>query len=285
VVERNKEGCAQRARRALQLLLFVMVAGLADPVAMRGQAQPARPEFEVASVKPWEATDSGPRPAQRQENVDGMIMSAYRAHVPMVGQRVKMGRLPLIDLIALACRVAPRDVVGPAWMREARFEIEAKAPDGARDEEFYGMLLSLLEDRFNLRWHRESKTGRGYELALDNKGPRLTESQPPDKDAKPGAGPNLRGMQFFPGAMGRGHISASQLCEWFADILHAPVTDGTGLTGKYDVTLAAPRDRMERESGTWLLTAVEDLGLRLTPLKVPIEEIVVDSVEKTPKPN
>lgn len=261
---------------------LLIVAGLVGPVALFGQLQPARPEFEVASLKPALPFNG---PPQLEQVTDSLLWQMFRGRVPMVHQRVKIGRMPLTYLIALACRVAPRDVVGPAWMSETRFEIEAKVPDGAPDKEIYSMLLSLLEDRFDLRWHSESKTGRGYELVVDKKRAQLTESQATDNEAKPRAAPDFRGMQFFPGAMGRQGSSAKRLCEWFADILHAPVSDATGLTGRYDVVLSAPMDRFERESGTWLLTAVEGLGLHLRPVKVALEEIVVDRVERIPKPN
>ena len=261
---------------------LLIVAGLPGPVALFGQLQPARPEFAVASLKPAVPFNG---PPQLEQVTDSLLWQVFRARVPMVHQRVKIGRMPLTYLIALACRVAPRDVVGPSWMSETRFEIEAKVPDGTRDKEFYAMLLSLLEDRFDLRWHPESKTGRGYELVVDKKGAQLTESQPTDNEAKPRAAPDFRGMQFFPGAMGRQRSSASQLCEWFADILHAPVSDATGLTGKYDFQLTWSPQSLAAEAGedaggpSLFAALQEQLGLKVEYRKSPVDCIVIDRVE------
>ena len=72
----------------------------------------------------------------------------------------------------------------------------------------------------------------------------------------------------------------------------APVQDDTGLTGKYDFTISwiaqrpgwAPAEN--DEAGPSLLSAVhEQLGLKLTAKKGPIEIIVADHAEKMPLEN
>jgi uncharacterized protein (TIGR03435 family) len=72
------------------------------------------------------------------------------------------------------------------------------------------------------------------------------------------------------------------------EIAGRPVVDKTGLTGGYDFTLRwtpddlAPGAAPDDPNAEWpsLFTAIdEQLGLKLTPEKQPIDIIVVDSVE------
>lgn len=59
-----------------------------------------------------------------------------------------------------------------------------------------------------------------------------------------------------------------------------PVVDRTGLTGTYDFKLLKLNTDSEID-GTWDFAAI---GLKLVPIKVPIEKIVIDHIEK-PTPN
>ncbi len=135
------------------------------------------------------------------------------------------------------------------------------------------------------------------------------------------AGPPKRGSDGFPipppgnqtwmvimGGKGtmRGHNETSaQMALKFANQIGRPVVDGTGLPGKYDYTVnwstAATRDVLgplpltgdgtfplsgDETQGPSLFTAVQQqLGLVLQPKKGPVEVLVVDLVEKTPKEN
>jgi uncharacterized protein (TIGR03435 family) len=99
--------------------------------------------------------------------------------------------------------------------------------------------------------------------------------------------------------------TTAQMALRFASQIGRPVVDGTGLPGKYDYTVnwstVATRDVLaplpltgdgtfplsgEETQGPSLFTAVqEQLGLILQPKKGPVEVLVVDHVEKTPKEN
>lgn len=90
----------------------------------------------------------------------------------------------------------------------------------------------------------------------------------------------------------------------FSNQVGHPVTDGTGLTGKYDYTFSwsvsatrgmpaptlssadgstSPADDID---GPSLFTAIqEQLGLRLQPKQGQVEVLVVDHVEKMPTEN
>jgi uncharacterized protein (TIGR03435 family) len=58
-------------------------------------------------------------------------------------------------------------VGGPAWVDSARYDIVAKPAGTALRSEMYGpMLRSLLEDRFKLKVHGETREGRVYFLTV-----------------------------------------------------------------------------------------------------------------------
>lgn len=187
---------------------------------------------------------------------------------------------------------------GPDWMGSRAFDINAKvdAETFARwskmtqapvDEERRSMMRSLLADRFHFKFHHETREMPALVLRVAKSGSKLQPPQP-EHDLPADVPPSR--INFF----GHGHMEGhsalmSNLARSLAgepEIAGRPVVDKTGLTGGYDFTLrwtpdnpgAAPAD----PSAQWpsLFTAVEEqLGLKLTPEKQPIDIIVVDSVE------
>jgi uncharacterized protein (TIGR03435 family) len=189
---------------------------------------------------------------------------------------------------------------GPGWMGSRAFDVSAKvdAETAAHwskmtqsevDEERHSMTRSLLADRFHLKLHHETREMPALVLRVAKSGSKL---QPPhlDQDLQAGIPPNR--INFF----GHGHMEGhsalmSNLARSLAaepEISDRAVVDKTSLTGGYDFTLrwtsddpgsaAAPAD----PNSQWpsLFTALEEqLGLKLTPEKQPIDIIVVDSVE------
>jgi uncharacterized protein (TIGR03435 family) len=79
-----------------------------------------------------------------------------------------MRNIPLRNLIQLAYGVEGYKISGgPSWIASDRFDIEAKAAGNPSARQMQGpMLQALLEDRFKLAVHRESKPGPVYELKL-----------------------------------------------------------------------------------------------------------------------
>ena len=184
-------------------------------------------------------------------------------------------------------------------MGSRAFDINAKVDDEttarwskmtqqAVDEERRSMMRTLLAERFQLKFHHETCEMPALALRVAKSGSKL---QPPHPEHDLQAGTPLSRINFF----GRGHMEGhsalmSNLGRSLAsepEIAGRPVVDKTGLTGGYDFTLrwtpddsgpgAAPAD----PNAQWpsLFTALqEQLGLKLTPEKQPIDIIVVDSV-------
>lgn len=261
------------------------------------QAQPVRPAFEVTSVKPAPrgCPSSGSQgTVSLCTTLEAEIQIAYNlaAFGPHRGSGAR--RLKIVG--------------GPAWVRTDPYEIKAKANGDAAPDQMYGpMMQVLLEDRFQLRMRREAREMPVYFLTVAKRGLKLKAAkegscvapdanQPSDDPSKEcGYGSALKMANASGGqniAMdGRGETMAE-----FADLLSnlgsdRVVIDKTGLTGLFNIHLefamdAAPRAPGPGPSGTdapWqsLFTAVqEQLGLRLSPGKGPVEVLVIDHVER-----
>lgn len=95
--------------------------------------------------------------------------------------RVDIGCSGLVDLIWRAFDVFPPHITGPDWIigpGSPRFDIAAKLPQGATEEQIPAMLQALLVDRFKLAYHLETKEQPGYGLVVAKGGLKLTEAAP-----------------------------------------------------------------------------------------------------------
>jgi uncharacterized protein (TIGR03435 family) len=253
---------------------------LAIASAALAQTQP-RPVFEVASLKP---NDSG--------------RAGFGIRI-LPGGKLVATNIPLKRLIATAYSVTDYQIFGSASLIETpRFDLEAQAPGPADLPQLRVMLQSLLEERFKLKFHRETKELPIYSLVpAKNKGPGLTEAPGGDCGASvapeaPSAAPLAKiacgTVNPGPGTI-RGHRGRiSQLADRLSTLLGRTVVDKTGLTGIYDILLTWTPDPAlehappsEEPTGPSLFTAIqEQLGLKLEGGKGPVEVIVVDSAEK-----
>jgi len=81
-------------------------------------------------------------------------------------------------LLVSVFAVAPSRLLAPDWTDTQRFDISAKLPAGARQEQLPEMLQSLLEDRFGLTFHRESKERPVTALVVAKSGLKLKPAAP-----------------------------------------------------------------------------------------------------------
>jgi uncharacterized protein (TIGR03435 family) len=254
----------------LRLPLFaVTIVGV-----LLGQ-QPARPEFEVASLKP---------------NASGNPGFAVRA----MPAGINATNISLKRLIALGYAVTDYQIFGDLpWLETQRFDVEAKASKLTALPELRLMTQSMLDERFKLKFHRESRELSIYSLTLVKsgvKGPGLvdapTEPCPPPTAATARCGTVTTYIGRILGERGR----MSQLADRLSTMLGRTVVDKTGLTGVYDIDLRfAPDPGLQQlpggppaeTNGASIFTAMqEQLGLKLQAGKGPVEVIVVDSAEK-----
>ena len=114
-------------------------------------------------------------------------------------------------------------------MEKIRFDIAAKYPPDTKSDDRPLMLRTLLEDRFKLAVHRESKDMPGYALVVAKRGFKL---QPVEPGA---AGASTRGDQVL--SLTAKKTSMARLADLMARSLGEMVVDKTGIEGVYDFEL------------------------------------------------
>ena len=235
------------------------------------------PSFEVATVKP----------ADPKNNDVGL------ATYP--GGRIRATGYSVFALIIDAFDLKPFQISGgPRWVSEERFDIEAKPPASSESSkanpyspkappnaEQCKMLQSLLADRFQLRFHWETKEGTVYVLQRGKGELKLRE--PKDPNAYHWAGGN-RGGAFTGDGLAGINISMSELAGRLSVWLGSPVQDRTGLNGSYDFKYACPPEECSPDRNFELTDSLRALGLRLEASRGPISTLVIDHVEK-PSPD
>ena len=277
-------------------------------LAASGQTVKA-PEFDVVSIKLSAPLDPGVMRAYREA---GKAPSMNRI---MTDTRVNLERIPLTLLVGLAYRVRPEQVAGPEWMKSTDYDVLAELPAGSTKEQIPGMLETMLKDRLGLRAHLRTVEQQVYALVVGAKGLQVKEGVPDGEDfGTPAEERKLReytmsGMGRYKND-GRGHYEwAAASMSAFADYLSQgnsmtglPVIDMTGLKGAYQLTMdfqfttladvranaakagdgqaADPNPRVDA-----VFKSIERMGLKLERRKAPMEEVVVDQVEKTPTAN
>ena len=288
----------------IRLLLF---CALTTPVL--AQTPGVRPSFEVASVKP---------------NTSGSTNSSTsfnRGRFVATNVTVKL-------LLMSAYRVQDFQIIGgPGWIGSDAFDIEAKPEEGAvpqqpgpRDptaiDPMSLMVQSLLEDRFELKLHRETRELPVYILSIGKDGPKFKAVDPAQQTDAPSGARGVGGSGRVPtpaslpvGNMGssinngRGEMSAHavpmvRLISFLSQQLRRPVVDKTDLKDLYDFRVEWTRDQnigaaaptaagtptpaaADAPSGPSIFTALqEQLGLKLDSGRGPVEVLIIDSVQK-----
>jgi uncharacterized protein (TIGR03435 family) len=214
--------------------LFVLASCVAS-------AQTEKPAFEVASIKPAAPQQMG-RMMVRMGSDPG---------------RVDYANVSLKDVLARAYNVKRYQVSGPSWLDSERYDITAKVPDGVPKEQIPAMLADLLNDRFKMAIHKESKEEPVYALIVGKGGPKLKKSDESDDapktfttpDGGKVAAPKGGMMMSMGGPGGNAHMQANRatlgmFSDMLSNMLDRPVVDMTGLQGNYDIALDVSMEDM-----------------------------------------
>ena len=221
----------------------------------------------------------------------------------------------LVTLIATAYQVRPEQIANPEVLNRAGFDVIAKLPTGATKGQIPAMLRKVLEQRFHLTTHPETRESAVYVMSAAKSGSKLKaadeKAKPPgelrtigvvqvDKDFFPVANPGDGATLTFNGSI---HLNARAVTtSKLADLLTAGagrlVIDKTGLTGVYDARLIfspqpsrntappPPGFTTPNDGPPNIFTVLQqELGLRLDPGKGPVKFIVIDHMDKTPVEN
>jgi uncharacterized protein (TIGR03435 family) len=261
--------------------------------------------FDVVSVKPHQPTADAP--------FGGFAMMNTRPDGSLT-----MSRVPVALVLSLAYQpMSTADMVGlPDWASREYFDITATASlSNPGFEERTAMVRAMLEDRFQLRAHRERREVPSFDLLLarnDGKlGPGLVRSDtdcdawmaarrkeaeealrsgaqpPPPQPFDPNSPPPCL-MGALPNGI-RGEVTIASLASMLRSTAGRVVVDKTGLSGTYRVNLTfdvsasfrGPAALPPNDDVPSLFTAVrEQLGLRLEPSRTEREVLVIDRLER-----
>ena len=196
---------------------------------------------------------------------------------------------------------------GPGWIDSERYRIDAKAEHPVNVEKMRGpMMQALLEDRFQLKVHRESRPIDVYELTVDKGGPNLQPAKegacvPFDRNRPPPEpalgepqpvlcgqlGRNARGGFDIPG------VTIAGLCRQLTAYVDRSIVDQTGIPGVFDVHFEMsaidlgyagaapdPSSPFSPGDGRAIASALEKIGLRLRPGKGQSDFLVIDRIER-----
>ena len=258
----------------------------------------AQPKFEVASVKP-------------------SVNRGFMTVRPLPGRLT--ADAPVRLLLQNAYSIQAFQIVGgPDWIDFDHYAIEAKAAGDPGRARLFLMLQSLLEDRFHLQIHRETRELPVYALVAAKNGLKLSPPKEGCMDPAPGALPPGAGGRMQPPGQGQpplapcggvgimlepggavmrgGKIPMAELIRALSMVLGRTVVDKTGFSGLFDLQLgflpdettaglpAPPPDAagasLDSRHPSILTALQEQLGLRLESTKGPVEVIVVDHVER-----
>ncbi len=263
--------------------LFAFTIFLAALTAAQSPSPPGSspPVFEVASIKPSDPSGQG----------SALLITP--------GGGLNGRNLTLKTLIQRAYGLLDFQISdGPAWINSERYDIQAKALRNARDEsvpndlskltpeqgkifqdQFLERLRTLLTDRFQVKFRRETKDLPVYALVVAKGGPKIHEATGGKSDLQ------LRKNQLDAKGM-----PIANLTRILSQRLGRSVLDATSLTGTYDFTLQwapdptpAPPDSVAAPElgGPSIFTAVEEqLGLKLESKRGPVEIFVIEHAER-----
>jgi len=222
------------------------------------QPQPPRPSFEAVSIKPNN-------------------LGSGNLGIHATPGRLK-ANMTTKALIAEAFGVKDLQVSGgPPWLDQDNYDIIAKTPTpvGLSRKVLQPYLQSLLSDRYHFKFHTASKDFPGYALLPVKNGPKLTPHT-----GEEGSHMNSHGDSRKIDLTGV-DVSMEGLADYLGQQLNQAVLDKTSLKGAFDFKLEWAKDDTGEASAPLIFTALqEQLGLRLEARKVPMEVIVVDSVDK-----
>jgi len=240
----------------------------------------AKPEFEVATIKPSNPNQPG-----------------WAIRVDRSGKLMTLNTT-LSDLIKFAYNLHPKQVVGaPAWFDSDKFDIEAKpdTPGMPTVTQMRTMMQTLLEDRFSLKFHKDHKELSAYAITVFKGGVKISKEEN-----------STIAAPFFGGRPQSGFNVHNATMAEFASVLQAqfmdqPVVEQTGLGDtRYtfvvkftpDATMhpfgsgSAPQQppqpaAADPDAPPDLYSAMEQqLGLRMQKTKAPVEVMVIEKIEK-----
>lgn len=244
-----------------------------QPAALTASGSDALPVFDVVSVK-----------AHKDE---GMMM---RFGISATPDGFQADGVPLQMLIRQGFGFSEDRILNePDWVKSSRFDINAKvAPEDAPKlkalsmQQRGAMLLPVLEERFGLKFHHETKELQVYTLVVAKGGPKLKESAPaesgpgalqpqtgPDRNRLSGPPPSPPGAKGAPGGSASGSGAAGGPPPGAPRTMMRMSTQGMSLDSR-GATMASLSQLLSQQIGATVvdktgLTGKYDFTLSFTP--------------------
>jgi uncharacterized protein (TIGR03435 family) len=274
------------AAAALSLFfLSTLPAGAQTPAA--SAVQPAA-NGDASAPMAFELADVHPSPHRDDNYYSGGVVR---------GGRYDLRNATMLDLIGIAYKTPQERILGgPPWIGNDRFDIAAKVPQRASNEDANEMIKALLADRFKLVVHTDTKPLPVYGLTVGKSGkPKLKQSDGAGESACQGQ-PQAASPTPDP-SNARTVVCHNMTMEQFAEqirymaggYLSNPVVDQTGLKGNWDFELKWTGRGMLAQAGSEGISVFDavdkQLGLKLEAQKLPTDVLIVDSVNEKPTDN
>jgi len=232
-------------------------------VLATASAQPQSPSFAAASIKPAAI------PIGRE--------GGNRSRIQHTPTSLTMSNVTLSDCVQWAYGLAAFQLPG-SYPGGDSYDIAAKTDSPVPVARLRAMLQELLENRFHLAIHRESRMLPVYQLVVAKGNPKLPKAA---ADGPVHTADSLPRVDN--GAFVFANATLAQFAEMFGKLqgVDLPVVDRTGIAGSFDIVLkSAPDAARERDTARLFALVQEQLGLKLVSAKAPFEIVIIDHAEK-----
>ena len=233
-------------------------------LAQTASTAPATPlRFEVATIRPHKF--AGDEPSDRRMLPGGRFVATATT---------------VRTLLRIAFGAAASGISGvPGWVDTDLFDINGSTVDHGEvktPEQFQELILSLLEERFQLKFHMDEKTTAVYWLELDKAGKTGPGLRPSGADAQPNMSNSSNGSRA---TMKVSKASMNDVAAALTRQAGRPVEDHTDLKGDFDFEIAWTPDGAVEPAEPPLVTVLkEQLGLKLQSAKGATKVVVVDQI-------
>jgi uncharacterized protein (TIGR03435 family) len=279
------------------------------------RAQSAKMEFEVASIRPGRPNSGGGPSGGKSKDGGGGIpqgLDHKRLNLRSTTLGLMVQAFRLRSCGPGGFRGCAMVSGGPDWIKNDQYDLQAKLPDKTpaytlaqlRDgeaPEISLMLQSLLAERFNLKYHHETRQLPVYELTQVKKSPKLEPAKHEMKQEKDGSMVMNRSLLWTFSRAANGEINFNQssvqmivknrtiqdLTDTLSGAMDRLVLNRTGVSGEFDITIQydrdidADNDDFRATFGPSMMKAFErELGLKFEATKGPVDILVIDRIER-----
>jgi uncharacterized protein (TIGR03435 family) len=237
------------------------------PKADAPVAKDADPDWDVVAVKARDPNDTS--------NSQSMSMK---------GRQFVIENRTVEGMLLFAYGVHKKQIVGaPGWIESERWDVRGvpDVPGAPSLKQAQSLIRKMLEERFGLKLHRETKELAVYAITVAKGGEKMTPSAG-DPNGTPDENERSNGGQI---TMRMTNMSMGEFAPDLGYFLDRPTVNQTGLMGRYDFQLIWTADEShaptDGSAPPGLFTAIqEQIGLKLEPVKAQTDVLVVDAVER-----